>query len=34
LAVRNYLNGHYYVKSYRDGLPEEGGHGVTVVELN
>jgi DNA mismatch repair protein MutS2 len=34
LAVRNYLHGHYYVKSYRDGLPEEGGHGVTVVELN
>ena len=33
LAVRNYLNGHYYVKSFRDGYLEEGGHGVTVVEL-
>lgn len=33
LAVRDYLRGHYYVKSYRDGLLEEGGHGVTVVEL-
>ena len=33
LAVRNYLNGHYYVKSFRDGFLEEGGHGVTVVEI-
>ena len=33
LAVRDYLRGHYYVKSYRDGMLEEGGHGVTVVEL-
>lgn len=33
LAVRNYLRGHHYIKAFRDGLPEEGGHGVTVVEL-
>ncbi|MGS0764789.1 endonuclease MutS2 [Syntrophomonas curvata] len=33
-ALRNYLKGHRYVKTFRDGLMEEGGHGVTVVELN
>ncbi|MDD2511082.1 MAG: endonuclease MutS2 [Syntrophomonas sp.] len=33
-AVRHYLKDHRYVKSYRDGLREEGGHGVTVVEFN
>lgn len=33
-AVRHYLKDHRYVKNYRDGLREEGGHGVTVVELN
>ncbi len=33
-ALRNYLKDHRYVKAFRDGLREEGGHGVTVVELN
>lgn len=32
-AIREYLKGHRYVKNYRDGLNEEGGFGVTVVEL-
>ncbi|MEN6351292.1 MAG: endonuclease MutS2 [Syntrophomonas sp.] len=32
-AVRNYLSGHPYVKTFRDGIREEGGFGVTVVEL-
>jgi DNA mismatch repair protein MutS2 len=34
LAVREYLKGHRYVKDYRDGMREEGGYGVTVVNLN
>ncbi len=33
-AIRRYLKDQHYIKSYRDGLREEGGHGVTVVELN
>lgn len=33
LAVRDYLKGHRYVNDYRDGLREEGGHGVTVINL-
>ncbi len=33
-AVREHLREHRYVKNYRDGLYNEGGHGVTVVELN
>lgn len=33
IAVRNYLKNHPQVKNYRDGLPEEGGNGVTVVEF-
>ena len=33
LAVRNYLKGHRYVRDYRDGLREEGGYGVTVINL-
>jgi DNA mismatch repair protein MutS2 len=32
-AVHNYLKGHRCVKGFRDGLREEGGFGVTVVEL-
>lgn len=32
-AVRSFLADHGYVKSFRDGMSEEGGHGVTVVEL-
>ncbi|MGI5922002.1 MAG: endonuclease MutS2 [Syntrophomonadaceae bacterium] len=32
-AVRNYLQGHKCVKAFRDGLREEGGFGVTVIEL-
>ncbi len=33
LAVREYLQGHRYVKEYHDGMRQEGGYGVTVVEL-
>lgn len=32
-AVRRYLKGHRYVEEFRDGLREEGGYGVTVVNL-
>ncbi|MDD2586066.1 MAG: endonuclease MutS2 [Syntrophomonadaceae bacterium] len=32
-AVRNYLRDHRYVKSFRDGLREEGGFGVTIIEF-
>jgi DNA mismatch repair protein MutS2 len=32
-AVRNYLQNHRYIKSFRDGLREEGGFGVTIAEL-
>ncbi|MGI5911902.1 MAG: endonuclease MutS2 [Syntrophomonadaceae bacterium] len=33
-AIRGYLKDHRYVKTYRDGFREEGGYGVTVVELH
>jgi DNA mismatch repair protein MutS2 len=32
--VREKLHGHPLVSSYRPGLPEEGGEGVTVAALN
>jgi len=32
-AVRSYLKGHRYVEDFRDGLREEGGYGVTVINL-
>jgi DNA mismatch repair protein MutS2 len=32
-AVRSYLKGHRYVKDFRDGMREEGGYGVTVINL-
>jgi DNA mismatch repair protein MutS2 len=32
-AIREYLKDHRYVKTFRDGLHDEGGFGVTVVEL-
>jgi DNA mismatch repair protein MutS2 len=32
-AVRGYLQENRYVKNFRDGLPEEGGFGVTIVQL-
>ncbi|MEQ8200238.1 MAG: endonuclease MutS2 [Syntrophomonadaceae bacterium] len=33
LAVRDYLQGHRYVREFRDGMRQEGGYGVTVIEL-
>lgn len=32
-AVREYLQGHIGIKKYRNGMPEEGGLGVTIAEL-
>lgn len=32
-AVREHLQSHYYITTYRDGLLNEGGHGVTIAEL-
>ncbi|HBQ27364.1 MAG TPA: endonuclease MutS2, partial [Syntrophomonas sp.] len=32
-AVRSYLRDHHYVVNFRDGLREEGGFGVTVIQL-
>jgi DNA mismatch repair protein MutS2 len=33
IAVRSYLKGHRYVQDFRDGMREEGGHGVTVISF-
>jgi DNA mismatch repair protein MutS2 len=33
-AIHEYLNDHPLIKSYRDGTPEEGGVGVTIVSMN
>ncbi len=33
LAVREYLQGHRLVREFRDGMRQEGGYGVTVIEL-
>ncbi|RIO56991.1 DNA mismatch repair protein MutS, partial [Mammaliicoccus sciuri] len=32
-GVQNHLKRHKSVSSYRNGMPSEGGFGVTVVEL-
>lgn len=32
-AVRNYVAAHPLVRSYRRGVDNEGGDGVTIVEL-
>jgi len=32
-AVRQYLQGHNGIKNFRNGMPEEGGLGVTIAEL-
>lgn len=32
-GVQNHLKRHKSVASYRNGMPSEGGFGVTVVEL-
>lgn len=32
-AIRSYLKGHRYIGEFRDGLREEGGYGVTVINL-
>lgn len=32
-AVRNYISAHPLVRSYRRGGDNEGGDGVTIVEL-
>lgn len=32
-AVRQYLQGHRYVKEYNDGMRQEGGYGVTIASL-
>ncbi len=32
-AVRSYLKDHHYVVNFRDGFREEGGFGVTVIQL-
>ena len=32
-AVREQLRTHTLVKSFRPGLPSEGGEGVTIVQL-
>lgn len=33
-AVREHIKNHRYVEQFRDGLNQEGGYGVTIVELN
>ncbi len=33
-AVKDYLRSHPFVKDFQDGAPNEGGSGVSVVELD
>lgn len=33
LAVREYLQGHRLVREFRDGVRQEGGYGVTVIDF-
>ncbi len=33
-AIRDFLRNHPHVKSLRDGLSQEGGSGITIVQLN
>ncbi|HXK66207.1 MAG TPA: Smr/MutS family protein, partial [Spirochaetota bacterium] len=32
-AVRDYVKHSFYAKNFRPGEPEEGGDGVTIIQL-